>query len=72
MFDLKSNRDALPANIKQKVHELTDHVNNTNEKIKLLYEYTQQNTRYISIQLGVGGWQPFDAKFVAEKKIWRL
>lgn len=68
VFDLKSNRDALPANIKQKVHELTDHVNNTNEKIKLLYEYMQQNTRYISIQLGVGGWQPFDAKFVAEKK----
>jgi len=68
VYDLKSNRDALPTNIKQKVHELTDNVSNTNEKIRLLYEYMQQNTRYISIQLGVGGWQPFDAKFVAEKK----
>ena len=27
----------------------------------------QNNTRYISIQLGIGGWRPFEAAYVASK-----
>lgn len=68
VYDLKKDRDALPDNVKQKVHALTDGLSDVKEKVKRLYEYMQQNTRYISVQLGVGGWQPFDAKYVAEKK----
>jgi Domain of Unknown Function with PDB structure (DUF3857)/Transglutaminase-like superfamily len=68
VYDLKKGRDVLPDDIKQKVHDLVDGVTNTNDKIRILYEYMQQNTRYISVQLGVGGWQPFDAKYVGTKK----
>ncbi len=68
IYDLKKDRDILPVDVKLKVHQLTDGIKDINEKIRILYEYMQQNTRYISIQLGVGGWQPFDANYVGTKK----
>lgn len=68
MYQLISNRDQLPDNVKTKVHQLVNGLNNTEDKVKVLYNYLQTNSRYISIQLGIGGWQPFDAKFVADKK----
>ncbi|MBI2730100.1 MAG: DUF3857 domain-containing protein [Sphingobacteriales bacterium] len=67
-YQLVKGRDALPADIKSKVHELTDNLKSDKEKIFVLYNFLQKNTHYISIQLGIGGWQPFDATYVAEKK----
>jgi Domain of Unknown Function with PDB structure (DUF3857)/Transglutaminase-like superfamily len=67
VYSLKQGRDVLPENIKKTVHDLTDHINDPKEKITKLYQFLQKNTRYISIQLGIGGWQPFDAKYVATK-----
>ncbi|MEI8098412.1 MAG: DUF3857 domain-containing protein [Sediminibacterium sp.] len=65
---LNKGRDELPDNIKQVVHQLVDTISNKEEKVKKLYQYLQNNTRYISVQLGIGGWQPFDAKYVAANK----
>ncbi|MFT4092560.1 MAG: DUF3857 domain-containing protein [Niabella sp.] len=66
--DLYSGRDVLPVAVKTKVHELTDNLKTDTEKINALYHFLQDNTHYISIQLGIGGWQPLDATYVAEKK----
>lgn len=65
IYALNEGRDKLPENIKQRVHALTDPLKNDREKVNSLYKYLQQNTRYISIQLGIGGWQTLDANFVA-------
>jgi len=62
---LNKDRDVLPENVKQDVHKLTDNLTSKEEKVKALYNYLQKTTRYISIQLGIGGLQPFDAKYVA-------
>jgi hypothetical protein len=65
--ELNKGRDELPADLVQKVQQLTAGISDQREKVKALYQFLQQNTRYISIQLGIGGWQPFNASYVAQK-----
>ncbi len=68
MYQLNAGRDQLPDAMKKKVKELTAPAKTDQEKIDILYRFLQKNTRYVSVQLGVGGWQTFDAKYVDEKK----
>ncbi|HEX6180743.1 MAG TPA: DUF3857 domain-containing protein [Chitinophagaceae bacterium] len=65
---MNQGRDVLPDPIKQQVHELIAGKQSTREKVEALYHFLQKNTRYISIQLGVGGWRPFEASYVAKNK----
>ncbi|MDO9375350.1 MAG: DUF3857 domain-containing protein [Ferruginibacter sp.] len=37
-------------------------------KVRIIYRYLQSNFRYVSIQLGMGGFIPFEADFVDKKK----
>jgi len=66
-LSLNKGRDQLPDELKKKVAELTNGAKSAEEKIVRLYQFLQSNTRYISIQLGIGGWRPLEASFVAGK-----
>ncbi len=60
---LKEKTTLSPATI-NKVQELTKDANNDIEKAKILYKYMQDKTRYISVQVGIGGWEPIPANEV--------
>lgn len=66
--ELNAGRDVLPDNVKKDIHALTDNLKTTQDKAFAVYNYLQKNTRYISVQLGIGSWQPYDAAYVATKK----
>jgi hypothetical protein len=50
------------------IRKMTDSIKTDKGKAKFLYNYMQQNMRYVSIQLGIGGMKPFPATFVDQKK----
>jgi len=64
--ELLKGRNLLPQKNIDKIHELTQNTDNKLEKVKILYDYLQKTTRYVGIQLGIGGWQPMKAEEVAK------
>ena len=68
MYELNNNRDNLSPAMVQKVKTLTANAKTNEEKISILYNYLQENMRYVSVQLGIGGWQTFDADYVEKNK----
>lgn len=64
--NLFMGRDDLDEREKTKVAEILGDTLDTVQKIKRLYEYMQERTRYVNISLGIGGFQPFPARTVFE------
>ncbi|WP_109299723.1 transglutaminase family protein [Aquimarina sp. AU474] len=62
--ELLKDRDQLPQETIDEVNKLVKGAKSKREKAKLIYEYVQEKTRYISVQLGIGGWMPFLASDV--------
>ena len=61
---LNKGRDELSEETKAEVKSLISGYETIEEKTAALYDFLQNKTRYVSIQLGIGGFQPFEAKVV--------
>lgn len=66
-YQLYNGRTTLPVPALSEVQSLCGRAASPREKIRRMYEYLQAKTRYVSVQLGIGGWQPFDAAYVYQR-----
>ena len=61
VYDISKDRQQLPPEAVSKVKALVADVDTDREKLKVLYDYLGKTTRYVSIQLGIGGFRPMSA-----------
>jgi hypothetical protein len=62
--NLYNGKDKINESTKEYVNKLVENINNPIEKAKIIYEFVQNKTRYISVQEGIGGWKPIKANEV--------
>lgn len=64
-YALNAGRDVLPPATLAKVQALVRDAPDARTRAQRVYELVQSSTRYVSVQLGLGGWQTFPASAVA-------
>ena len=65
---LLDKSDEIPEEEKQHVTSIIKGITNEKEKIKLLYHYLQDATRYVNISIETGGMKPISASEVSKNK----
>jgi len=62
--NLLKGTDEIPQETQAKIKALVGDEKDPLKKARIIYKYVQDKTRYVSIQLGIGGWKPMLAKDV--------
>lgn len=62
--DLLHNTHDLPPQTIAYIQNLVKDETSVIDKAKKIYQYMQDKSRYISVQVGIGGWKPFNASEV--------
>lgn len=67
-YYMQKDLSDLPPMENSRILDLINGVQDTKTKIKKLFNYLQDNTRYVNITMETGGLKPYPAKYVAENK----
>jgi transglutaminase-like putative cysteine protease len=70
LWESKLIEDAgvLPVTEKDKITKLIKGITDNTKKVRKIYAYLQDNTRYINVKIDVGGLKPYPAEYVANHK----
>lgn len=61
---LLEGKQVVPDELKGEVDKVIAGMTDKTEIARAIYQYVQNTTRYVSVQLGIGGWQPYDVQYV--------
>ncbi|MFH0843072.1 MAG: DUF3857 domain-containing protein [Bacteroidota bacterium] len=64
-YEINKGRDVLPQEEINAVKAIASKAGDTREKVRLIYEYMQSRTRYVSIQIAIGGYRSAEASAVS-------
>jgi hypothetical protein len=65
LYTLSNGGQVLPETTKARIRDMVKDAKTPGEKIKILYNHLQSNTRYVGVQLGIGGFKPISAEKVS-------
>lgn len=64
IYNLQKDVREVPQDMKAKVLDMVKDADGDLQKIRILYDFLLRHTRYVSIQLGIGGFKPFPVSTV--------
>jgi len=68
IYELNKGRDSVPEDMHKRCAQLLAGITDDHQKIKTLYDYMQNNMRYVAVEYGVGGWQTLTTAYVEHNK----
>ena len=67
-YDLNIQTEGISRELAAELHRLTDNKESDRDKALAIHKKVVNELRYVSVQLGIGGWKSFSPKYVEERK----
>ena len=68
VYSMREDRRTLPPDLAAEVDRIVAATSTERETAAALFRYQQDRMRYVSVQLGIGGFRPFDVQYVHDRK----